>query len=339
MAADPSRIALIKLSSLGDVVHALPVAAALRAARPAARLTWIVERREAAVLREHPALDEVIAIDTRGWRMARSLPALRAVVADVGALWRRLAAARFDVTLDLQGLIKSGVIAAACRAPLRIGFDRTVSREPLGALFSNRHVQPPATARHVVEQYLALLAPLGIIERSLQFRLPVVSVAEARVDDWLAARGLKPQRRLVVLNPGAGRADKRWPVAHFATLARALAQDAAAQVVVAWGPGEEGAARRIVDGAATAGVFLAPATDLHALIALLRRASVMVAADTGPLHLAAALGTPCVGLYGPTSPERNGPYGAGHRALASPDGRMTSLSPASTLAAVTEVIG
>jgi len=338
MAADAPRIALIKLSSLGDVIHALPVAATLRAARPGVRLTWIAERREATLLRGHPALDEVIVADTRGWRRARTLPALRAAVADARALRRRLAALRVDVALDLQGLVKSGLLVAACRAPVRIGFDRRVSREPLGAVFTNRHVLPPPTARHVVEQYLALLAPLGIAERRLEFRLPVVAAAEAGIDDWLAAHGLKPQRRLVVLNPGAGRADKRWPVSHFATLARALAQEAGADVVVAWGPGEESAALGIVDGAATAGVLLAPPTDLAALIALLRRASVMVAADTGPLHLAAALGTPCVGLYGPTSPERNGPYGAGHRGLASPDGRMASLVPASALSAVSEVM-
>jgi heptosyltransferase I len=318
MDADTPRIALVKLSSLGDVVHALPVAATLRAARPAARLAWIVERREALVLQGHPALDEVIVVDTRAWRRARRPAAVQGALAQVLAVRRRLAAARFDVALDLQGLIKSGAIAAATRAPLRVGFDRRWGREPLGALFTNRHVTPPVSARHVVEQYLALLAPLGIAERRLEFRLPAVAAAEARVDEWLATAGLKPQRRLVVLNPGAGRADKRWPVEHFATLAARLAHDAGAHVVVAWGPGEEGEARAIVSGASSAGAraLLAPPTDLHALIALLRRASVMVAADTGPLHLAAAVGTPCVGLYGPTAAARNGPYGAGHRTLA-----------------------
>jgi ADP-heptose:LPS heptosyltransferase len=119
-------------------------------------------------------------------------------------------------------------------------------------------------------------------------------------------------------------------------LARGLAQDADAHVLVTWGPGEEAAARAIVDGAPAA--VLAPPTDLDALLALLRRASVVVAADTGPLHMAAALGTPCVGLYGPTSATRNGPYGAGHRALASPDGTMAALTPASVLAAVSEAL-
>jgi lipopolysaccharide heptosyltransferase I len=336
MDADAPRIALLKLSSLGDVIHALPVAATLRAARPRARLSWIVERREAAVLRGHPALDEVIVADTRGWRRARRPADVQAALADAAALRRRLALARFDVALDLQGLLKSGVLAAATRAPVRVGLAARWRREPLSALFSNRRVTPPASARHVVEQYLALLAPLGITERRLEFALPVTPAAETAMEDWLATVGLKPQRRLVVLNPGAGRSDKRWPVEHFAALAQRLAHDAGAHALVTWGPGEEGAARAI---AAAAPVTLAPPTDLPALLALLRRASAMVAADTGPLHMAAALGTPCVGLYGPTAAARNGPYGAGHRALSSPDGRLASLSPATVLTAVLEALG
>jgi lipopolysaccharide heptosyltransferase I len=335
--ADTPRIALVKLSSLGDVVHALPVVATLRAARPRARLAWIVERREAGVLREHPALDEVIVADTRGWRRARTPAAARAALADLQALRRRLAQARFDVALDLQGLMKSGLITAACRAPLRIGFAAGWGREPLHALFVNHRVQPPPSARHVVEQYLALLAPLGIEERRLQFHLPASPLVEARMEEWLAAAGLKPHRRLVVLNPGAGRADKRWPVAHFAALARRLEHDAAAHVLVTWGPGEEATARAVAEGSAVA--ILAPPTDLDALLALLRRASVVVAADTGPLHMAAGLGTPCVGLFGPTSAERNGPYGAGHRTLSSPDGTMAALAPERVLAAVVEALG
>jgi heptosyltransferase-1 len=177
----------------------------------------------------------------------------------------------------------------------------------------------------VVEQYLALLAPLGITERRMQFALPVTPAAETAIDEWLAGAGLKAGRRLVVLNPGAGRPDKRWPLTHHTELARRLVQDAGAHVV-----------RAIAAGApATA----APPTDLTTLPALLRRASVMVAADTGPLHMAAALGTPCVGLYGPTSAERNGPYGTGHRTLVSPDRTLAAVAPSSVLAAVLDLLG
>jgi lipopolysaccharide heptosyltransferase I len=334
------RIALIKLSSLGDVVHALPVAATLKAARPGARLTWLVERREAAVLREHPALDEVVVVDTRRWRRARSPRDLVTAAREVRAARRELRGTPCDVAIDLQGLIKSGLLTAATGAPRRIGFHRKWRREPMSALFTNEQVVPPAD-RHVVEQYLALLRPLGITTPRLEFHLPSVPAAEARLDAWLAAAGLKPRQRLVVLNPGAGRADKRWPVARFAELAARLGHDAGAHVVVAWGPGEESAAQAIVDGSGTTGprALLAPATAIHELIALLRRASVMVAADTGPLHLAAALDIPCVGLYGPTSAARNGPYGAGHRALTAPGGTMDALAVAPVLAAALERLG
>jgi lipopolysaccharide heptosyltransferase I len=334
--AEAPRIALIKLSALGDVVHALPLAATLRAARPRARLAWIVERREAAVLRGHPAVDEVIVADTRAWRRARRPGEIRAVLREVRRFRRRLARWRFDVALDAQGLMKSGLITAVCRAPLRVGFSAGWGREPLHALALNRRVRPSPAARHVVDQYLELLAPLGIVERHRDFRLPATPAIEARMEDWLATAGLKPHGRLVVLNPGAGRPDKRWPLEHFATLARGLAHDADAQVLVTWGPGEEAAARVIVEGAGTA--VLAPPTDLDALLALLRRASVVVAADTGPLHMAAALGTACVGLYGPTTVARNGPYGDRQRALSSPDGTMRALAPERVLAAVAEAL-
>jgi len=333
--AEAPRVALIKLSALGDVVHALPVAAALRAARPAAYLAWVAERRESSLLRGHPALDDVIVADTRSWRRARTSEDLRTALAGMRALRRQLRRARFDVVLDLQGLMKSRLVTAACGARRRIGFDASWGSEPLHAVRLTDRVAPPAE-RHVVEQYLALLAPLGITPGAPQFQLPASTAAEARIDEWLASVGLKPHRRLVVLNPGAGRADKLWPVGHLTTLARRLVQDAAAHVVLSWGPGEEGTARAVIAGAP--GAVLAPPTDLDALLALLRRASVVVAADTGPLHIAAALGTPCVGLYGPTSPARNGPYGAGHRALASDDRTMAGLGPEPVLTAVGELL-
>ncbi len=330
------RIALIKLSSLGDVVHALPVAATLRARVPDAHLTWIVERREADVLRDHPALDALVAVDTRRWRRARGLRDLADVVGAVRQTSRRLRASAFDVALDLQGLLKSGVLAAATRAPLRIGFAARRCREPLNALFTNRRVEPPANARHVVDQHLALLGPLSVTEPVREFRLPSDPDAEARADAFLAAYGFTPGRRLVVLNPGAGRADKRWPQERFRALGERLGEDTGALVLVVWGPGEEAAARHVAPGGGNR-ALCAPPTNLYELVAFLRRASVLVAADTGPLHLAAALGTPCVGLYGPTSAVRNGPYGAGHRCLQGLAGRVSTIEVDAVLHAVRDL--
>lgn len=339
MAAEPRAIALVKLSSLGDVVHALPVAEALAAAFPRARLAWLVERREAALLRDHPALDEVIDVDTRAWRSARTPGQIAEVVRGLAALRRRLRAARFDVAIDLQGLVKSGAVAAATGAPLRIGFAAGRSRERLSALFTNRHVAPPPEARHVVDQYLSLLAPLGVTVRpgAARFRLPTRAAAESRIDDFFVGVGLKPRHRVVVLNPGAGRANKRWPVTRFRALAERLCHETGAHVLVLWGPSERDAARAIAE-IPPPRPALAPPTDLDELLSVARRASVMVAGDTGPLHLAAAVGTACVGLYGPTSAARNGPYGAGHRTLQAADGKMASIDVPAVLDAVLEAL-
>ncbi len=332
----PRAIALVKLSALGDIVHATPVVEALAATFPAARLTWVVERRAAALLQAHPRLTEVVTIDTRAWRRVRTPSAALALARALRDLRQRLGAGRFDVALDLQGLVKSGVVTAATGAPLRIGFGAGFRRERLNGLFTNRHVTPPPSAHHVVEQYLALLEPLGLTAPPVAFRLPVREAAEGRVEEFFAQSGLKPHGRVVVVNPGAGKPAKRWVVERFVELAARLTREAGARVLVLWGPGEQTAARAI---AQAPGAVLAPPTDLDTLVAVMRRASVVVAADTGPLHVAAAVGAPCVGLYGPTSAVRNGPYGTGHRTLAAADGRMTSIEVEAVLSAVRELLG
>jgi heptosyltransferase I len=237
----------------------------------------------------------------------------------------RLRRARFDVAIDLQGLLKSGLLTAATRAPVRIGFAAPRCREPINALFTNRRVEPPATARHVVEQYAALLEPLGLHIDVPTFYIPPRAGAETAMDEFFAAWGLKPRDRVVALNPGAGRADKRWPLPNFRTLAERLSAEVSARILVVWGPDELPTARAIQSGLAPR-ALLAPPTDLDELAALFRRCSLVVAADTGPLHLAAALGTPTIGLFGPTRAERNGPYGEKARAIQSPDGTMAGIS-------------
>lgn len=323
------RIAIIKLSSLGDVVHALPVAHALRRALPAAHLTWVVEAREYAILRDHPDLDAVVPVDTRLWRRLIWRPAgARQVLGKVGRLRERIRRASFDVAIDLQGLLKSGLLTAYTGAPLRIGFSAGRCRERWNALFTNRRVTPPEAARHVVEQYLALLAPLGIEPGPAEFHVPVPAAAERRIEEYLVKEGVKPGDRLVAINPGAGHPQKRWSVARFGALAERLATEAGARLLLLWGPDEAHMAREISLALPGHSALLAPPTDLGELTALLKRCRLMIANDTGPLHLAAALGTPSLGLYGPTRAERNGPYGARCRGLQSPDGTMTGLEVA-----------
>jgi lipopolysaccharide heptosyltransferase I len=330
-ADDHARIAIVKLSSLGDVIHALPVARALRAARPEARLTWVVEAREAVILRDHPDLDAVVAVDTRRWRRLLRRPrSVPTALTEIARAARALRRERFDVTVDLQGLLKSGLLTAATRAPTRIGLASSHCRERLNVLFTNRRVAPPDG--HVVEQYLALLRPLGIEPAPPVFHVPLRPAAERRMEEFLGEHGVKRTDTLVALNPGAGRADKRWPIAHFVALAERLAVECEARLLVLWGPEEAHLARAIRDGV-SARALLAPPTDLDELAALLRRVSLLVAGDTGPLHLAAAVGARCLGLFGPTRARRNGPYGARSQGLQSPDATMAGLGPDAAFAA------
>ena len=277
-------------------------------------------------------------VDTRGWRRPRSPLGVAETTGALVALGRHLRASRFDVAIDLQGLVKSGVITAATRAPLRIGFAASQCRESLNTLFTNRRVTPPPTAHHVVDRYLSLVEPLGVRAAAVEFSLPTSEAAEERVDGVLGRKGLRSRDRLVVLNPGAGRPDKRWPAVHFRGLARRLVDDAKVSVLVTWGPHELGDARTIVGNETAGRAVLAPPTSLEELLAVLRRASVVVAGDTGPLHMAAALGTPCVGLYGPTSAVRNGPYGQVPRTLTSPNGTMAALTVDAVFRAVVDVL-
>lgn len=332
------RIAIIKLSALGDVIHALPVAHALRRRFPDARLTWIVEARQSLLLKDHPDLDGVIPADTRKWRtLLRSPARVSEVGAELARLTRQLRDSRFEVAIDLQGLIKSGVLIALTGAPFRIGFGWRRCRESLNACFTNLRVVPDPAAAHVVDQYLCLLEPLGVRDRRPVFHLPSSPEAEQRIEEFLAEQGIKHRDRLVALNPGSGRPEKRWPLSHFRILAERLSIDAGARIVLLWGPDEETLAREINDGLAVRPI-LGPQTSLLELAALLRRCALMVGGDTGPLHLAAALGTPALGLYGPTLGRRNGPYGLRCCAIQSPDGTMAAIRPEMAFEAAMELL-
>ena len=333
------HVCLVKLSALGDVIHALPVARALRRARPGVHVTWVAESHEAALLRDHPDVDEVLAVDTRRWRLARRPGSAASALRECRAVLRALRQGRFDAALDVQGLMKSALFVRATRAPLRVGF--AAPREPLSALATTTRVAPPAAARHVVEQNLALLGPLGVAAPAVEFHVPARPAAAHRVEAFLRERGLAgpggaPGAGLVAINPGAGRPEKRWPAERFRALAQRLAEAPGVHVVALWGPGEEDLARSLVTE--QPGAVLAPPTDLDELTELLRRCRLVVAGDTGPLHLAGAVGATCLGLFGPTRGERNGPYGAQHRVIQSPDATMAGIADDAVLHAARELL-
>jgi heptosyltransferase I len=303
------RILVVKLSAIGDIIHTLPAVSALRRAYPNAWLAWMVEKTGANLLRGNPDIDELITIDTRAWR-ANWWVGLR----HAWYVTRHLRSANFDLCIDFQGLLKSALFAYLSGAPQRLGFARQRCREPLSALLTNLHGPSHNPDVHIVEQLVELLQPLGIKTGERRFTIPV---SEAEVH--FAARvwrelGFASGVPVVVLNPGAAWETKRWGEANFARLNDALIRRYQVKTLLAWGPGEEPLVQRVAR-ATSYTPAIAPATTLLQLAALLSHCAVCVSGDTGPLHLAAAMGTPTVALFGPSNPQRNGPYGPGHVVL------------------------
>jgi lipopolysaccharide heptosyltransferase I len=297
-----SRLLVVRLGALGDVVHAIPVAAALRRAFPAARIDWLVSAKHREILDLVPVIDRRLVINDRGGASdGTSLP----------AAIRELRANRYDVAIDLQGLIKSALLARASGAPRVIGFSSGYARERLARIFYTEArdlgrggLYNPGETRHVVQMNLALLEPLGIENPAVEFPIEPVESGVAR---WAQSH---TGGRFVLLNPGAAWPNKRWPAERFARLAIEIRNRHGLASIVLWGPGEEALATSTValaEGAAVA----SPQTTIADIVALSRAAAVMVSGDTGPTHIAGAVGTPIVGIYGPTRPSRNGPMAPG----------------------------
>jgi lipopolysaccharide heptosyltransferase I len=299
-----SRFLIVRLGALGDVVHAIPVAAALRRAFPAARIDWLVNAKHREILDLVPVIDRRLVINDRpSARSGRAVPGGTSLLAAI----RELRRSHYDVALDLQGLIKSAVLARASGAPRVIGFSSRYARERAARLFYTEAYDPgggglydPRETRHVVDINLGLLSTLGIAAPAREF--PIEDV------DTDAARRAREQAggRYALLNPGAAWPNKRWPPARLAAVATELRARHGLMSLVLWGPGEEALAAEVAAGANGAAIVL-PRTSIADLVALARRAAIMVSGDTGPTHIAAAVGTPIVGIYGPTRPARNGP--------------------------------
>jgi lipopolysaccharide heptosyltransferase I len=294
------RILVVRLSAIGDVIHGLPVLNALREAFPTAFLGWVVEGRAATLLEGHPALDALINVP-RGW-----LKSPRAVWQLRGQL-RKL---NFDTTIDVQGLTKSAVAAWLSGAPRRIGFDGAKGRE-LSRWLNTELV--PSTATHIVDCNLELLRPLGIESPTVRFELPERAEDRATAERMIRRVGL--EKGFVLINPGAGWPSKLWPADRFAAVAQHFGRTWHLPSVVVWAGKQEQALAHQIVANSQGYAWQAPATSLLELASLARRARLFVASDTGPLHLAAAVGTPCVGLFGPMPAERNGPYGPQHIAI------------------------
>ncbi|MEA2625843.1 MAG: heptosyltransferase [Candidatus Binatota bacterium] len=294
------RVLIVRLSSLGDVVHGLPVAVALRRRFPRVRITWAVEDWAAALVEGHPAVDRVIRFPPM--RRARLPRDLRSWVAAFRGAARELREEPYDVSLDLQGLFKSALIAALCRAPLRLG----IAGQREGAGLVSVAPPEPDPGRHVVRQNLALAELLGAPADPIRFDVPIDAAAARSISSRLDAAGLA-RSPFAVLHPSSANRWKTWPPERWSRVAAALADDL--PVIVIGGKESRALQGAIARAAGPRVLDWTGETTLAEVVALLDRSTVHVAPDTGTLHVAAALGRPVAGLYGPTRARRLGPFG------------------------------
>ena len=301
------RILIVKLSAIGDVVHTLPAAAFLKRVLPDAHIAWAVERRASAILTDSPVIDELIEIDTR--RLRKSLlsgATLESFRTQLDHLQGANKTTGFDVAIDFQGLMKSGIVAKASKAPRRIGFETNELREKFSRVFLTEQVPTPSLC-HVIEKNLALArASIDANQDSIpayEFPIAVSRADEKYIDETVGNR----LERFAIINPGGGWVTKLWPAEKFGEVADWLWDECALTSFITYGPGEENLAQAVQVSSRNNTAIPFPST-LKQFVALARRAQIFIGGDTGPLHIAAACGAPIVGLYGPTLPERNGPF-------------------------------
>src|SRR5215216_1386098 len=293
------RILIVKLGSIGDVVHTLPALAALRKAKPQAEISWVVERQSSEILRDNPLLDRLIEVDTKALR--RGLMSGETLRAPRQQL-RRLRASAFDVALDFQGLLKSASIARLSGARRVFGYSRAGLREPASALLLSKTVAVPRQTHVIRKSLLLLQGALGVPEPE-ELSFPINTTANDEAEACKAAA--VTDGKYAILNPGGGCPTKLWSVDRFGKLADLLWSNYNITSLVTYGPGElelaEGVQRSAVSGKARP-----VSLSLKGFYSLARGASIYIGGDTGPTHIAVAAGTPIVGLFGPTEWWRNG---------------------------------
>jgi lipopolysaccharide heptosyltransferase II len=296
---DYRRILLIKPSSLGDIVHAMPTLGALRRAHPSAKVTWLVKRQWSGLVERIDGVDRVWAVDPglKGW--LAQVPALRAE--------------RFDVAVDLQGLFRSAIMGWMSGAPHRVGFANAREGSPW---WYTQRVPVPTVEMHAVDRYRLIATAMGAVDPGpVEFRFRIPQADHDQVDQLLREAGVTPGGGWVAMNVSARWPTKRWPSNAFAVLADRLVEAGFGPVLFMGGPDERGDVAAVREHMKTSSFDLSGALPVGLLPSFLSKAALLITNDSGPMHVAAAVGTPVVAMFGPTSPVRTGPYGRAHSVL------------------------
>ena len=310
------NILIVKTSAIGDVIHTLPALNALRRKYPEARIDWLVEEAAADLVIGHKALDAVLVSRRKVW--VRNLKQGKVLAAWQGFadFVKELRAIEYDLLVDFQGLLKSGIFVGLARAKRKVGFGRGMEHAECSYIFLNEPVPPVNMDQHAAIRELLLLKAIGIGSEDVVFDLPIGEEQREKIGQLLEAEGVDPVKPLVAINPMTTWETKHWRNERFVRVADQLLAKGMA-VVFSGGLQDVRGIDEIRAAMTGKAASLAGKTTLKDLAALYERVAVLITTDTGPMHLAAAAGTPVVALFGPTAPWRTGPFGSGHKILRS----------------------
>jgi heptosyltransferase-1 len=301
------NILIVKLSAIGDVIHALPVAHALKQTYPQARITWVVEKPAYDLLTNNPYIDEIIIFDKPKFK------SLVGLLSNVYKFTKLLKSHNFDLAIDLQGLFKSAAISYLSGAPKRLVYcnARELS-DKIGQRICGNHENG-----HVVDRYLDVARHLGCKIDQVEFPMNITESETQKAEAIANHAGFQLENPYIVLAPGTNWPSKCWPTTHFAKLADKLYDDHIIPVIIG-GPSDNRLAQEIIDNTKIPPIDLTGKTSLKQLAYIIKKSQAFVGGDTGPMHLAVAAGTRAVAMFGPTDPKRNGPYGENHKVLLAP---------------------
>ncbi len=305
-------ILIIKMSAIGDVVHTIPVLEVLRDNFRDARIDWVIEEDSADIVKGHNALDNLIISKRKSWQR-RLKKGERGVIGEVRRFIRDLRSVEYDLVIDLQGLLKSGVVAGISRAKRKIGF--TWGREG-STLFLSETPYYVDCNIHALDRYLQGLKYIGCEIDSWKGKIPVAQSDMEKIDQWAGKEGVD-YSRLIAINPVAKWKTKLWDVRRFALLCDWIQDSLNFKVVFTGSPSDRDYIAHIINLTQNGAYNLSGLTTLKELAYLYSRCRALISTDTGPMHIASAMGCRVIAIFGPTAPWRTGPYGTGHRVLRS----------------------
>ena len=310
---DHTRFLILRLSSIGDILHAAPVAHALKAAWPGCHITWLASPPASDLLKYNPDIDELLIWDRRPFDKAAASLQLRKMHALLQTAKKLFAPHRFDIALDIQGLFLTGILAKMSQAPRRIGIHE---RHEFNSLFMTELADEIASP-HKIRRYLSVLAPLGIQEASPELRLSLPPALETFATEFLPSHGIDPSRRILFVNLRTSWPDKNWPTASFAAALQAV--PANVQLVFCGAEADQPYIDKICQHLFHPTISIAGKTNLLELAALFQKGTLLRTGDTGLLYIAASVGLPTLSLWGPTHPDIYGPLSGPHAFVLTPN--------------------